>query len=122
MMESGWVGDDDRRGGCEGPWQLVVSANPLMRPSPTPHARKLLRLLALGGATLVDSGGAVVAEQRRRLALLILVAAGRLKGVSRDKLFSYLNPESSTESARHALHQLLYYIRQQAGDDVLRFA
>jgi serine/threonine-protein kinase len=90
-----------------------------MRASPCPHARKPLRLLALGGATLVDSGGAVVAEQRRRLALLVLIAAGRGKGVSRDKLISYLNPESSTESARHALHQLLYYIRQQAGEDVL---
>jgi hypothetical protein len=30
-----------------------------MRPSPGPHARKPLRLLALGGTTLVDSGGAV---------------------------------------------------------------
>jgi len=90
-----------------------------MRPSPHPHARKPLRLLALGGTTLVDSGGAVVAEQRRRLALLVLIAAGRGRGVSRDKLVSYLNPESSTDSARHALHQLLYYIRQQAGDDVL---
>ena len=107
-----------RRDGCDGSWQVVVSANQLMRPSHGSHARKPLRLLALGGATLVDSGGAVVAEQRRRLALLILIAAGRRKGVSRDKLVSYLNPESSTDSARHALHQLLYYIRQQAGDDV----
>jgi len=90
-----------------------------MRPSPGPHARKPLRLLALGGTTLVDSGGAVVAEQRRRLALLVLIAAARSRGVSRDKLVSYLNPESATDSARHALHQLLYYIRQQAGDDVL---
>ena len=82
------------------------------------HTRKPFRLLALGGATLVDSGGAVVAEQRRRLALLVLVAAGRTNGVSRDKLVAYLSPESSTESARHALHQLVYYLRQQAGDDV----
>ena len=90
-----------------------------MRPSLSPHARKPLRLLALGGATLVDTGGAVVAGQRRRLALLVLIAAGRGKGITRDKLVSYLNPESSAESARHALHQLLYYIRQQAGEDVL---
>src|SRR5678815_1832834 len=89
-----------------------------MRPSRDPHARKPFRLLALGGATLVDSGGAVVAEQRRRLALLVLVAAGRGNGVSRDKLVAYLSPESPSESARHALHQLLYYLRQQAGDDV----
>ena len=61
----------------------------------------------------------VVAEQRRRLALLALIAAGRGKGVSRDKLVGYLSPESTSESARHSLHQLLYYVRQQAGEDVL---
>ena len=37
---------------------------------------------------------------------------------SRDKLLSHLNPESNTGSARHALHQLLYYLRQQVRDDV----
>ena len=90
-----------------------------MRPSHGPHARKPLRLLALGGASLVDADGVAVVEQRRRVALLVLIAAGRGKRVSRDKLVSYLNPESSSESARHALHQLLYYIRQQAGEDIL---
>ncbi|MDF2776354.1 MAG: transcriptional activator protein [Geminicoccaceae bacterium] len=90
-----------------------------MRPSHGPHARKPLRLLALGGASLVDAGGMTVIEQRRRLALLMLIAGGREKGVYRDKLVSYLSPESSSESARHALHQLLYYVRQQAGEDVL---
>jgi DNA-binding SARP family transcriptional activator/TolB-like protein len=90
-----------------------------MPPSHDPHARKPFRLLALGGAALVDASGAVVAEQRRRLALLALIAAGRGKGVSRDKLVSYLSPESSSDSARHALHQLLYYLRQQAGEDAL---
>ena len=90
-----------------------------MRLSHGPHARKPLRLLALGGASLVDAGGVAVIEQRRRLALLMLIAGGRGKGVSRDKLVSYLSPESSSESARHALHQLLYYVRQQAGEDVL---
>ncbi len=87
--------------------------------SRSPHTRKSFRLLALGGASLVDSAGAVVAEQRRRVALLALIAAGRGKGVSRDKLVSYLSPESTSESARHSLHQLLYYVRQQAGEDVL---
>ena len=89
-----------------------------MRPSHAPHARRPLRLLAFGGATLVDAGGSVVAEQRRRIALLSLIAAGRGQGVSRDKLVAYLSPESPAESARHALQQLVYYVRQQAGDDV----
>jgi eukaryotic-like serine/threonine-protein kinase len=81
------------------------------------HTRNPFRLLALGGAALVDSTGVVVAEQRRRLALLVLVASGRDRGVSRDKLIAWLSPESATESARHALHQLLYYLRQQVGDE-----
>jgi DNA-binding SARP family transcriptional activator/tetratricopeptide (TPR) repeat protein len=90
-----------------------------MRPSHAPHARKPLRLLALGGASLVDADGVVVIEQRRRLALLVLIAGARRNPMSRDKLVAYLSPESPAESARHALHQLLYYVRQQAGDDVL---
>ena len=73
-----------------------------MRPSHGPHARKPLRLLALGGASLVDADGVAVVEQRRRLALLVLIAAGRGKRVSRDKLVAYLNPESSSESARRS--------------------
>ena len=81
------------------------------------HTRKSFRLLTLGGAALVDATGVVVAEQRRRLALLVLVASGRERGVSRDKLVASLSPESPTDSARHALHQLLYYLRQQVGDD-----
>ena len=88
-----------------------------MPSSRDPHTRKSFRLLALGGAALVDATGDVVAEQRRRLALLVLVASGRDRGVSRDKLIASLSPESTTESARHALHQLLYYLRQQVGDD-----
>ena len=84
-----------------------------------PHAGNPLRLIALGGAALVDASGAVIAQQRKRLALLSVIAAGRGNGVSRDKLVSYLSPESSTDSARHALHQLLYYLRQQAGDNAL---
>jgi serine/threonine-protein kinase len=74
-------------------------------------------LLTLGGCTLVDATGVVVAEQRRRLALLVLVASGRDRGASRDKLIAALSPESPTNSARHALHQLLYYLRQQVGEN-----
>lgn len=88
-----------------------------MPSSREPHARKSLRLLTLGGAAMVDSTGLVVAEQRRRLALLVLVASGRERGVSRDRLIASLSPESPTDSARHALHQLLYYLRQQVGED-----
>ena len=88
-----------------------------MPPSRQPHARKTFRLLTLGGGALVDAAGAAVADQRRRIALLVLLASSRERGVSRDKLVAALSPESTTESARHALHQLLYYLRQQIGDE-----
>ncbi len=88
-----------------------------MPSSRDPHTRKSFRLLTLGGAALVGGTGVVVAEQRRRLALLVLLASGGEGGVSRDKLIAALSPESPTDSARHALHQLLYYLRQQVGDD-----
>lgn len=82
------------------------------------HARTGLRLLTFGGLSLVDSTGAVVGQQRRRLALLALLAAAREQGMSRDHLVAFLSPESPTESARHALQQLVYYLRQQGGEDV----
>lgn len=81
------------------------------------HTRKSFRLITLGGAALVAPDGTPVAEQRRRVALLVLVAAGGDRGKSRDKLIATLSPDSTTDSARHALHQLLYYLRRQVGED-----
>lgn len=89
-----------------------------MPPSRETHTRKSFRLITLGGAALVAPDGTPVAEQRRRVALLALVAAGGDRGTSRDKLIATLSPDSSTESARHALHQLLYYLRRQVGEEV----
>lgn len=87
-----------------------------MSSSRATHALKSFRLLAFGGLSLLAPDGSVVRQQRRRLALVALLAAGGKRGVSRDKLISWLSPESTTDSARHSLHQLLYYLRQQAGD------
>ncbi len=87
-----------------------------MSSSRATHVRKSFRLLAFGGLSLLAPDGSAVRQQRRRLGLLALLAAGGKRGVSRDKLISRLSPESTTESARHSLHQLLYYLRQQAGD------
>jgi DNA-binding SARP family transcriptional activator/Tol biopolymer transport system component len=89
-----------------------------MRDSRDPHAHTALKLLLFGGLSLINSTGDVVGQQRRRLALLALLSAANDQGMSRDRLVSILSPESSTESARHALHQLLYYLRQQCGDEV----
>lgn len=75
------------------------------------------RLRMLGGLSLLTAAGSVASHQRRRLGLLALLASARTRGMSRDRLVALLSPESTTESARHSLHQLLYYLRQQVGDD-----
>ena len=74
-----------------------------MPPSRSPHARNGFRLLTLGSTTLVDAGGRSVVQQRRCLALLALLAASGERGVTRDRLVVGLSPESTADSARHAL-------------------
>jgi DNA-binding SARP family transcriptional activator/Tfp pilus assembly protein PilF len=49
--------------------------------------------------------------------LAVLAAAGN-RGVSRDVLQTYFWPESSAESARHALEQLLYALRRSFGESL----
>jgi serine/threonine-protein kinase len=87
----------------------------------------MFRLQTFGGLQLVDSTGNSVMPQRRRLALLALLAAAGQRGMSRDKLIALLWPESPADKARHALEQLLYYVRRQlqpgdplVGSDPLR--
>ena len=76
--------------------------------------RPPFRLTTLGGLALTGAAGplAGAAAQRRSLALLALLALGRTKGVSRDKLVAYLWPESDAEHAHHALSQLVYALRR----------
>ena len=52
------------------------------------------------------------ATGRRRLALLVLLAVARDRGLNRDKLQAYLWPESATEQARHGLNQMVYVQRR----------
>jgi DNA-binding SARP family transcriptional activator len=86
----------------------------------------MLRLETFGAPALIDESGRPVVPQRRRLALLALLAVAGERGMSRDKVIACLWPESSTENARHALDQLLYFLRRQlpvspvAGVDPLR--
>jgi DNA-binding SARP family transcriptional activator len=86
----------------------------------------MFRLEVFGGLVLVDEAGAEVATQPRRLALLALLATAGARGLTRAKLQAYLWPESSADGARHALEQLLYYLRRQVdpnlflGPDPLR--
>ena len=79
----------------------------------------MLRLLTLGGLSLVDDGAAVTgaASQRSRLALLALLAAAGPAGVAREKLLACLWPESDDERARHALKQAVYALRRDLGSE-----
>lgn len=81
----------------------------------------MLRLKVLGGISLERGGRPLSGRvtQRRRLALLVLLAAGRDRGVSRDRLIGWLWPERTDEQGRHSLSQLIYGLRQSLGEDVL---
>ena len=79
----------------------------------------MLRLLTLGGLSLVDDGVPVTgaSSQRSRLALLAVLAAAGPAGVARDKLLALLWPESEDERARHALKQGVYALRRDLGNE-----
>jgi DNA-binding SARP family transcriptional activator len=77
----------------------------------------MFRLETFAGLVMVDETGAKVVTQPRRLALLALLAVAGPRGLTRAKVHAHLWPESSAESARHGLEQLLYYLRRQLGPD-----
>jgi len=79
----------------------------------------MFTLKLLGALSFQSSASSVPreAQQKRRLALLALLAVGENRGISRERLQSYLWPESSTASARHALDQLIYATRRSLGVD-----
>lgn len=72
-----------------------------------------LRLVLLGGLALYVGGEATsgAPTRRRRMALLALLAMARDRGMNREKIQSFLWPESDAEHARHGLNQLLYFQR-----------
>ena len=79
----------------------------------------MFTLKLLGALSLQSSASSVPreAQQKRRLALLALLAVGENRGISRERLQSYLWPESSASHARHALDQLIYATRRSLGVD-----
>src|SRR5471032_2003387 len=79
----------------------------------------MLRLLTLGGLSLVDDNGPLTgaASQRSRLALLAVLATAGPAGLSRDKVLALLWPESGDERARHALKQAVYALRRDLGTE-----
>ena len=80
-----------------------------------------LRLLTFGGVNLRigDSMMTGAATGRRRLALLVLLAVARDRGLNREKVQSYLWPESDTEQARHGLNQMVYLQRRHLDSEEL---
>ena len=75
----------------------------------------MLRLLALGGAAIIDNSRdspGPPPSQRRTLALLSALAVGGPVGLSRDKLVALFWPEADSERGRHALTQALYASRR----------
>ncbi|HEU4749138.1 MAG TPA: tetratricopeptide repeat protein [Gemmatimonadaceae bacterium] len=81
----------------------------------------MLVLELLGTLSLRDDAGVVppAAQQKRRLGLLAILALGRRQGLSRNRIESYLWPESTAARARHALDQAVYGIRHTLGGDVI---
>jgi TolB-like protein len=83
----------------------------------------MLRLRTLGGVVVEGDAGPLggTAAQRKSLALLSLLAPGNARGMSRDKIVSYLWPETEPLRAAHRLAQLVYALRRdlQSGDLVL---
>ncbi len=80
----------------------------------------MLRVEAFGGLAVVAQSGDPIPLQRRRLALLATLASASARGVTRDQLVGYFWPEATSEVARHSLEQLVYMIRRQFGEAVLR--
>ncbi len=80
----------------------------------------MFRLRTFGGLTLERDGEPYSGPgtQRRRLALLALLAAAE-SPISRERLTSYLWPESDPERARHSLDDALSALRREIGSDDL---
>jgi DNA-binding SARP family transcriptional activator/TolB-like protein len=79
-------------------------------------------VLTLFGAPTVEKEGRPArgrAVQRRRLAILALLAASRLRTVSRDRAIGLLWPDGDTSQARKLLSEALYVIRRELGEDLL---
>jgi DNA-binding SARP family transcriptional activator len=77
----------------------------------------MLHLKLLGSLSLQSDTDSIPSEaqQKRRLGLLALLGIGGKRGVSRERLQSFLWPESSSDRSRHALDQLIYAVRRSLG-------
>jgi DNA-binding SARP family transcriptional activator len=77
------------------------------------------RLNALGSLSLHRDGesGTPAGVQKRRLGLLAILAAAGKRGLSRDRIQSFIWPEADPARSRHALDQLVYATRRAIDAD-----
>ena len=77
------------------------------------------RLNALGSLSLQRDGesGTPTGIQKRRLGLLAILAVAGKRGLSRDRIQSFIWPEADPAKSRHALDQLVYATRRAIDAD-----
>jgi DNA-binding SARP family transcriptional activator len=74
-----------------------------------------LRLRTFGGLSVVAESGEPLPDAvslRRPLILLALLAVAGQRGMSRDKLSSFISPESDAERSRNTLKQTVFRLRR----------
>jgi len=80
----------------------------------------VLRLLTFGGLGLESDGVSVTPRLRPpRLALLAVLAAAGNRGATRERLTALFWPDADEERGRHSLRQLLYALRNEAGEELV---
>ncbi|MEO8201064.1 MAG: BTAD domain-containing putative transcriptional regulator [Gemmatimonadota bacterium] len=81
----------------------------------------MFSLQLLGNTAVFGPDGPLTGpvSQRHRLALLVLLAAAHPRPVSRDKLFSFLWPDSDSERGRRLLNLAVHVIRRALGKAVI---
>src|SRR5213595_2046120 len=100
----------------DGPPQRLLTEN-----SQRSLRGKMLVLELLGTLALRNETPPVPvsAQQKRSLGLLAILALAGRQGFPRDRIESYLWPESSASLARHSLDQTVYAIRHALGSDFI---
>jgi DNA-binding SARP family transcriptional activator len=87
------------------------------------ESSRLVRLRVLGGIEVLGDGGSSVREMRARpkaLALLAFLALQSRHGpCTRETIMVHFWPDSTMETARHALRQALYELRRLLGPDLI---
>src|SRR5437763_11822467 len=61
----------------------------------------------------------VTAQQKRSLGLLAVLALAGRQGLQRERIETYLWPESSSANAQHSLEQTVHVVRHALGSDFI---